>query len=98
MKFTILLFSLILSFHSFAAEENYVDSLQYHRITPCSSWTSMIIEGRYVHTCMFKSLSINVPDANDLANLIGELQSSYDSKIEALEARIKELEAKLPAE
>ena len=99
MKKLIALLLLVSSFSLYASYQDLADAnLRYHRITPCQSWSSMIINNRYTNTCNYKSLSINVPDANSLVDLLNAMEEQYRQRLEVLENRIKALEAHHPNE
>jgi len=61
-----------------------------HRLNPCTSWRYMNFNTGAGYICTFRGMSVTVPDAYDLDNVIRNLLT----KIDGLEQRVAQLEGR----
>ena len=79
------------SFSVVIAETIPQSSLTYYQFSPCSRWEMTVIDGRILNTCATRGSVVSVPEVFSLVDIL----KTYSKKVEDLENRITELEAKL---
>ena len=70
------------------------ETVRYYNVANCSSWNFISTSYGSGYLCSSYPGTISVPEVRTTVNAINEVEKTLLARIEALEARIKELEKK----